>query len=286
MSDAENRGLQICVRSLLHGSQHLIDALPSWQVSELKEAIAERTGIVDVQQHLTLDTQPLEDTKRLSDYDLMNACEVDLNVETKIPVHVAIFVHPCCCNEGDCDYDIDLVLLTVHVDATIADIKLQVHDRASVMSYKIFFQGRVLNNATTLKDCGVQSNDVLCIEGISGQFDYFPSSTPGLLTVVAYKGFNRHDVPAQETDTVSAFKAKLQETAELSACRDHWEMKFPTDGQHLFHRGEELLDDCTLAHYRIAIGTSVLYLHLDYEVVQTCLAYDGVSSAPFPLARF
>ena len=85
------------------------------------------------------------------------------------------------------------------------------------------------------------------------------------------------------SDTVAALKAVVQRVAEKMAEADYWEMKFPTEGQHLFYGGEELIDDCTLAHYGIDIGASLLYLHLDSDVVLTCLDHNGGTLGKFVL---
>ena len=262
--------IQICVRRLFRGSEHFIEALPSWQVSKLKDAISEQTGILNVEQRLTFRMQPLEDARTLSDYDMGNECEVLLKVETIIPVHVAIFLHPLYFDDMDCNYGMELVFLTENVHTKIADIKAEVRHCKFAMVCKMFFEGRLLDDNTTLAECGVQSNDVLCIEGIPQQLDSFLPSEPGRLTVVACPSawFSRHDVPAKPTDTIGAFKMELQRTAETSAFKENFLTEYPPDGQHLFHGGQELLDYCTLAHYRINIGTSILYLRVAYKVVE------------------
>ena len=280
--------LKICVRCLLGGSEYLVQALPSWQVRKLKEEIRAQTGILELHQRLTFRMETLQDARPLSDYHLEHECEVDLQIETMITLHIATFYYPCSSIEEHCKYNMDLQSLDVDVYTTIAHIKVLIKQSASAAEYKIFFEGRELKNDKTLEQYGIQSNDVLCIEGVIEQLQSFPrSSEPrssdGLLTVVASHGFSRLDVPAKMSDTVSTFKTVVQRVAEKTAEADYWEMEFPTEGQHLFYGGEELRDTCTLAHYGIDIGASLLYLRQDSDVVLTCLDHEGVSLGGFLL---
>jgi ubiquitin C len=194
-----------------------VDLGTSDTIGSIKSKIDQLEGIPATQQVLKFNDQQLEDSKTLSDCDIMSGSTLVLNP----CLGMRIFV------ETDTEYSLNLV---VEPSNTIRKLKALIQESEGVPSYQqtLTFRGKQLKDNQTLSHCGIQRKSVLLLNSSIR----ISLKTPFDKTLT---------LDVDGSYSISNVKARIKNM-----------VGFPLDQQRLILDGTvRLEDDCTLWHYKI-----------------------------------